>query len=172
MSLGDNSTTYPNMKRKYQYCDVCGTLLPVPGFFCVQCDPPEPPDSEPEKGLNFSQASLRIVILILIFIVVAVVRLEIDLEKLAPEEVASEVSLKVAEDEDFKLFFKVKVNFANLRDKPNIKTSKVIFVMSKGTPVEVLEKKGKWSKIRSNPKPGEEARTGWLASKLLDSEIK
>ena len=82
------------------------------------------------------------------------------------------MSLKVAEDEDFKLFFKVKVNFANLRDKPNIKTSKVIFVMSKGTPVEVLEKKGKWSKIRLNPKPGEEARTGWLASKLLDSEIK
>ena len=144
MSLGDNSITYPNMKRKHQYCDVCGTLLPAPGFFCVQCDPPVPPDPDPEKGLNVSQASLRIVILILIFIVVAVVRLEIDLENLIPEEVASETPLKVAEDEDFKLLFKVKVSFANLRDKPNTKTSKIIFVLSKGTPVEVLEKKGNW----------------------------
>jgi len=172
MSLGDNSTTYPNMKRKHQYCDVCGTLLPAPGFFCVQCDPPVPPDPDPEKGLNVSQASLRIVILILIFIAVAVVRLEIDLGNLVPQEVVSEVPLKVAEDEDFKLLFKVKVSFANLRDKPNTKTSKIIFVLSKDTSVEVLEKKGNWSKIRSNPKPGEKSRTGWLASKLLDSEIK
>ncbi len=172
MSLADNSTTYPNMKRKHQYCDVCGTLLPAPGFFCVQCDPPEPPDSDPEKGLNLSQASLRIILLVLIFIVVAVVRLDIDLLNLVPEEVARETPLKVAEDEDFKLLFKVKVSFANLRDKPNTKTSKILFVLSKGTPVEVLEKKGKWSKIRSKPKPGEEARIGWLASKLLGSEIK
>jgi uncharacterized protein len=88
------------------------------------------------------------------------------------ENRASEASLKVAEDEDFKLFFKVKVSSANLRDKPNTKTSKIIFVLSKGTPVEVLGKKGNWSKIRSNPRSGEESQTGWLASKLLDSEIK
>ena len=172
MSLGDNSTTYPNLKRKHQYCDDCGTLLPAPGFFCIKCDPPELPDPDPEKGLIASQASLRIVLLILVFILVAVVRLEIDLQNLAPEGVASEASLKVAEDEDFKLLFKVRVKFANLRDKPNTKKSEIIFVLSKGTPVEVLGKKGNWSKIRSNPKPGEESRTGWLASKLLDSEIK
>jgi len=146
--------------------------LPAPGFFCIKCDPPEPPDPDPEKGLIASQASLRIVLLILVFIVVAVVRLEIDLQNLAPEDVASEASLKVAEDEDFKLLFKVKVSFAKVHDKPNTKTSKIIFVLSKGTPVEVLEKKGNWSKIRSNPRQGEETRTGWLASKLLDSEIK
>ena len=172
MNLGDNSTIYPNIKRKHQYCDVCGSLLPAPGFFCVKCDPPEPPDPDPEKGLNVSQAFLRIVLIILIFIVVAVVRLEIDLQNLIPKEVASETPLKVAEDEDFKLLFKVKVSFANLRDKPNTKTSKIIFVLSKGTPVEVLEKKGNWSKTRSNQRPGEESRTGWLASKLLESEIK
>ena len=172
MSLGHTSTTYPNLKRKHQYCDVCVTLLPAPGFFCIKCDPPEPPDPDPEKGLNVSQASLRIVLLILVFILVAVVRLEIDLQNLAPEGVASEASLKVAEDEDFKLLFKVKVSFANLRDKPNTKTSKIIFVLSKGTSIEVLEKKGNWSKIRSNPRPGIESRTGWLVSRLIDSEIK
>lgn len=172
MSLGDNSTTYPNMKRKHQYCDVCGTLLPAPGYFCVQCDPPSPPDPDPEKGLNITQTSLRIIILVLIFIAVAVVRLEIDLQNLFPDKVADEAPIKIAEDEDFKLLFKVKVSFANLRDKPNTKTSKILFVLSQGTAVEVLEKKGNWSKIRTNPKPGEKSRTGWLASKLLDSEIK
>ena len=172
MSLGDNSTTYPNMKRRHQYCDVCGTLLPAPGFFCVKCDPPEPPDPYPEKGLNVSQTSLRIFLLILIFIVVAVFRLEIDMQNLFSEEAASEAPMKVAEDEDFKLLFKVKVSFANLRDKPNTKTSKILFVLPQGTPVEVLEIKGNWSRIRSNPKSGEQVRTGWLASKLLDSEIK
>ena len=172
MSLGGNSTTYPNLKRKHQYCDVCGILLPAPGFFCVKCDPPEPPDPDPEKGLIASQASLRIVLLILVFIVVAVIRLEIDLQNLAPDEIASEASLKVVEDEDFKLLFKVKVSSANLRDKPNTKTSKIIFVLSKGTQVEVLGEKGNWSKIRSNPRPGEESRSGWLVSNFLDSEIK
>ena len=172
MSLVGNSTTYPNSKRKHQYCDVCVTLLPAPGFFCVKCDPPEFPDPDPEKGLVVSQAFLRIVLLILVFIVVAVVRLEIDFQNLAPEEIASEAPLKVAEDEDFKLLFKVKVRFANLRNKPNTKKSEIIFVLSKGTQVEVLEKKGNWSKIRLNPRPGEESKTGWLASRLLDSKIK
>ena len=172
MSLGDNSTTYPNLKRKHQYCDVCVTLLPAPGFFCIKCDPPEPPDPDPEKGLIASQASLRIALLVLVFIVVAVVRLEIDLQNLTPEEVASEAPHKIAEDEDFKLLFKVKVISANLRNIPNTKASKIISVLSKGTRVEVLEKKGSWSKIRSNTNPEEEPLTGWIASKLLDSEIK
>lgn len=172
MTLGDNSTTYPNMKRKHQYCDVCGTLLPAPGFFCVKCDPPAPPDPDPEKGLNASQTSLRIVLLLMVFIVVAVVRLDIDLQNIFPDEVAREAPMKVAEDEDFKLIFKIKVSFANLRDKPNTKTSKILFVLPKGTSVEVLEKKGSWSRIQTKPKSGKDARTGWLASKLLDSEIK
>jgi len=172
MSLGENSTTYPNLKRKHQYCDVCGTLLPAPGFFCVKCDPPELPDPDPEKGLVVSQAFLRIVLLILVFIVVAVVRLEIDLQNLAPEEVASEELLKVAEDEDFKLVFLVKVKLANLRDKPNLKTSKIISKLTQGTQVEIINKTEKWSKIRTKPGKNEKTRIGWVGSKLLDSEIK
>ena len=172
MSLGDNSATYPNLKRKHQYCDVCVTLLPAPGFFCVKCDPPELPDPDPEKGLVVSQAFLRIVLLILVFIVVAVVRLEIDLQNQAPEEVTGEASLKVAKDEDFKLIFQVKVKLANLRDKPNLKTSKIISKLTQGTQVEVINKTGKWSKIRTKPGKDEQARVGWVGSKLLDSEIR
>jgi len=167
----ESKTTYPNMKRRYQYCDTCGTLLPAPGYYCVQCAPPMPPEPDPEKGLDGSQAFLRIVLLTLIFIVVAVIKLEIDPQDLF-EETTEEVPLKIAEDEDFKIYFKIKVSFANLRDQPNTKTSKILFVLTQGTAVEILEKKGKWSKIRSKPGPGQESRTGWLASQLLDSEIK
>jgi hypothetical protein len=170
MSL--DSTTYPQMKRKHQYCDVCGTLLPAPGFFCVLCEPPEPPESNPEKGLNTFQTFLRIALLVLIFIVVVVVKLEINVQDNFPPEVAKEAPLKVAEDEDFKLFFLVKVKLANLRDKPNLKTSKIISTLTRGTQVEIINKTEKWSKIRTKSGKDEQARVGWVGSKLLDSEIK
>jgi hypothetical protein len=164
-------TTYPNMKRKHQYCDVCGTLLPAPGFFCILCEPPESPERDTEKGLNTSQTFIRIALLTLIFIVVVVVKLEIDLQNLNPQEVASESPLIVVEDEDFKLVFQVKVKLANLRDKPNTKTSKILSRLTKGTPVEILNKTGQWSKIKTKPRTGEQSRVGWIGSKLLDSEI-
>ena len=170
MSL--DSTTYPQMKRKHQYCDVCGTLLPAPGFFCVLCEPPEPPESNPEKGLNTFQTFLRIALLVLIFIVIVLVKLEINLQDSFPPEVANEVPLKIAEDEDFKLIFLVKVKLANLRDKPNLKTSKIISKLTQGTQVEVINKTGKWSKIRTKPGKDEQARVGWVGSKLLDLEIR
>jgi len=170
MSL--DSTTYPQMKRKHQYCDVCGTLLPAPGFFCVLCEPPEPPESNPENGLNTFQTFLRIALLVLIFIVIVLVKLEINLQDRFPPEVANEAPLKVAEDEDFKLIFQVKVKLANLRDKPNLKTSKIISTLTQGTQVEVINKTEKWSKIRTKYGNGEQALVGWVGSKLLDSEIK
>jgi hypothetical protein len=170
MSL--DSTTYPNMKRKHQYCDVCGTLLPAPGFFCVLCDPPEPPDPDPEKGLNTFQTFSRIALLTLIFIVIVLVKLEINPQNQATQDVTSEAPLQIAEDKDFKLFFTVNVRLANLRDKPNTKTSKVIFALTQGSPVEILKKEGKWSKIKTKVKLGEKVHVGWIGSKLLDSEIK
>ena len=172
MNPSGSRASYPNTKRSYEYCDSCGTLLPAPGFFCVRCDPPEPPEPDPEKGLNVSQAYLRIALLTLVFIVIAVVKLEINPLNLFLDSGTDEVSLQVAEDEDYEIFFKVNVSFANLRNKPNTKTSTILFVLTQGTQVEILEKKGKWSKIRSKPGPKEPARTGWLASKLIDSEIK
>ncbi len=106
----------------------------------TSCAPSEP---DPEKGLNVSQASLRIVLLALAFIVVAIFKLEINLENLFQKAVAAKTSFKVAEDEDFELFFKVRVSFANLRDKPSTKKGKVLFVPTQGAQFEVMEKKGK-----------------------------
>ena len=171
MNPSGSRASYPNTKRSYQYCDSCGTLLPAPGFFCVRCNPPEPPEPDPEKGLNVSQAYLRIALLTLVFIVIAVVKLEINPLNLFLDSGTDEVSLQVAEDEDYEIFFKVNVSFANLRNKPNTKTSTILFVLTQGTQVDILEKKGKWSKIRSKPGAKNPSRTGWMPSKLIDSYI-
>ncbi|MBT5633144.1 MAG: SH3 domain-containing protein [Nitrospina sp.] len=172
MNPSYSMSPYPKTKREYQYCDSCGTLLPAPGFYCIQCNPPEHPEPDPEKGMGFSQACLRIFLLVLVFVVVAVFKLGIDSTVLFQKMDEQEVPLKVAKDEDYKMVFKVNVSFANLRNEPNTKTSTILFVLTQGTEVEVLEKKGKWSKIRSKSNQKEKSRTGWLVNRLLDSEIK
>ncbi|MBT5028456.1 MAG: SH3 domain-containing protein [Nitrospina sp.] len=172
MKASENFNYYPKIKRRYQYCDTCETLLPAPGFYCIKCSPPIGPEPDHGKGLSLSQACLRITLLGLIFVVIIYFKLGLDLPSLVLNPVHEEIPLKEAVDEDYKIVFKVNVSFANLRNEPNLKTSTIIFVLNKGTQVEILDKKGKWSKIRTQPKPGEKARTGWLSNKLLDSEIK
>ena len=70
------------------------------------------------------------------------------------------------------IIFKVNTSLANLRSLPNLKTSKVIDTISMGTQVEVVGNEKDWSKVIYKSGPGVEAKTGWIATKLLDSEIK
>ncbi len=172
MNLSEGAASYPSTKRNRQHCDSCGTLLSAPGFFCVRCGPPESPEPDPEKGLRLSHACLRIALLALVFIVIAVFKLEINPLRLFHDSGSDEVFRQVAEDEDYKIFFTVNVSFANLRDEPNAKTSTILSVLTRGTQVEILAKEGTWSRIRSKPGPKKLSRTGWLASRFIDSEIK
>ena len=158
-------------ERKYLYCDSCNSLLPSPGYYCVQCEPPQGPESDCEGELQFSQAMLRISLLTLLFLVVAVFKLDIKLTEVFSSS-AQETPMKVAEDEDFKVFFKVNTGLVNLRSLPNMKTSKIISSLVMGAQVEVLGAEGVWSKVKLKPQAGEEPKTGWIATKLLDSEIK
>ena len=158
-------------EKKYLYCDSCNSLLPAPGFYCVQCEPPEGPSVEPEGDLTFSQAALRITLLVILFLAIAVVKLD----KYIKEVVSSgdkEIPLKLAEDEDFKLIFKVNTRLANLRHLPKIKNSKVIDTLKLGTQVEVVGSEGDWSKVIIKSGTDVEAKTGWIATKLIKSEIK
>ena len=41
-----------------------------------------------------------------------------------------------------------------------------------GTAVEVVGNEGSWSEVKIKSEPGFEAKTGWVATKLLKSEIK
>lgn len=172
MNPSRSEATYPNMKRRYQYCDTCGSLLPAPGYYCIKCDPPELPEPDPDHHLGFFQTFFRITLLVIIFIVIIVYKLDIEIPNYFERLETDSSQLKMAQDDDFKLSYKVNVSFANLRDQPNSKTSTILFVLAGGTQVEILDTKGKWSKIRTKPMPGKKARVGWLASKLIDSEIK
>ena len=158
-------------ERKYLYCDSCNSLLPSPGYYCVQCEPPQGPESDCEGELQFSQAMLRISLLTLLFLLIAVFKLDIKLTDVFSTSV-QETPMKVAEDEDFKVFFKVNTGLVNLRSLPNMKTSKIIGSLVIGAQVEVLGAEGVWSKVKLKPLSVEESKTGWIATKLLDSEIK
>ena len=158
-------------ERKYLYCDSCNSLLPAPGYYCVQCEPPQGPELESQGELKFSQAMLRISLLTLMFLIVAVFKLDINLKDFFSSSVQV-TPLKVAEDEDFKVFFKVNTRVANMRNLPNMKNSKIIDSLEMGVQVEVLGAERGWSKVKLKPQVGEGTKIGWIATKLLDSEIK
>ena len=158
-------------ERKYLYCDSCNSLLPAPGYYCVQCEPPQGPELESQGDLNFLQAMLRISLLTLMFLIVAVFKLDMNLKDFFSSSVQV-TPLKVAEDEDFKVFFKVNTRVANMRNLPNMKNSKVIDSLKMGVQVEVLGAERGWSKVKLKPQVGEGTKIGWIATKLLDSEIK
>jgi hypothetical protein len=157
--------------RKYLYCDSCNSLLPAPGYYCVQCEPPRGPELESQGDLKFSHAMLRISLLTLIFLIVAVFKLDIKLKDIFLYS-EQKIPLKVAKDEDFKVFFKVNTRLANLRIFPNIKNSKIIATLKMGDQVEVLGAERGWSKVKLKPQEGEGNKIGWIATKLLDSKIK
>lgn len=159
-------------ERKYLCCDTCGSLLPAPGYYCVQCEPPQGPESKVEGELTFRQAMLRISFLILLFVIAVVFKLDINRAKFLSYSSQKETKLKIAEDEDFKIFFKINADLVNVRSLPNVKTSKILASLPMGTQVEVLNTEKSWSKVKFNLQSGDQAETGWIASKLLDSEIK
>ena len=158
-------------ESKYLYCDSCNSLLPSPGYYCVQCEPPQDPELESQGELKFSQAMLRISLLTLMFLIVAVIKLDIKLKDVFLSSV-KETPLKLAEDENFKVFFNVNTRLANLRSLPNMKNSKIIDTLKMGDQVEVLGAERAWSKVKFKPQVGEGTKIGWIATKLLDSEIK
>jgi hypothetical protein len=158
-------------ERKYLYCDSCNSLLPAPGYYCVQCEPPQGPELESQGELTFPQAMLRIILLIFMFLIVSIFKLDINLKDVFSSS-RQETPLKVAEDEDFIVYFKVNTRMANLRSLPNLKNSKKIDTLKMGDQVEVLGAERGWSKVKFKPQAGEGTKIGWIATKLLDSEIK
>jgi len=163
--------SHEQSELKSLYCDSCNSLLPAAGLFCVQCGPPEGPILVPEGELTLSQAMLRIVLLTLLFLTIAIFRLDINvIEVLSNNQ--DETEIKVTEDEEFKIIFKVNAVMANIRSLPNIKSSIIIDKIPKSTQVMVNGVEGDWSKIKYRAEIGGNFKTGWIATRLLDSEIK
>jgi len=160
-----------NLENKDLYCGTCNSLLPAPGFFCIQCGPPEGPVAFKEAELPLLKTILRIALLTLLFLIIVVFKLDINMmEVLSVNQ--DEKQMKVAEDEDFKIIFKVNAAVANVRNLPNMKTSQIIDSIPIGTQVMVNGVEGDWSKIKYSSGPNGNLNTGWIANRLLDSEIK
>jgi len=159
-------------RPKYLHCYSCNSLLPAPGYFCDNCEPPLGPDLIIEDELTFFQAMIRISLLVLLFLVVAIFKLDINfLDELTNNQ--KETKFKIAEDEDFKLFYKINTGLANVRSLPNSKTSKIIATLPLGTKIEILHEMHRgWSKVKYKKELGDQYETGWIATKLLSSEIK
>ena len=156
---------------KKLYCDTCNSIIPPPGFFCIQCGPPDGPVAVQEGQLTFFKMILRVTLLTLLFLIIAIFKLDINLIGFLPIN-QGETQIKVAEDEDFKIIFKVNTGLANIRNLPNMKTSKIIDSIPIGTQVMVNGVQGDWSKIEYSHELNDNLKTGWIAKKLLDSEIK
>jgi len=160
-----------NPENKNLYCGTCNSLIPAPGFFCIQCGPPEGPIAVKEGELTLFKTTLRITLLTLLFLIIAVFKLDINMMEVFSVN-QDEKQMKVAEEKDFKIIFKVNAPEANIRNLPNMKTSQIIDSISKGTQVMVNGVEGDWSKIKYSSGPIGNLNTGWIATRLLDSEIK
>ena len=160
-----------NPENKDIYCGTCSSLIPPPGFFCIQCGPPEGPVAAIEGELTFSKMILRITLLILLFLIIAVFKLDINMTEVLSIN-HDEKQMEVADDDDFKIIFKVNTGLANIRNLPNMQTSKIIDSIPIGTQVMVNGIEGGWSKIKYSHELNDNLKTGWIATRLLDSEIK
>ncbi|MBI5426710.1 MAG: SH3 domain-containing protein [Nitrospinae bacterium] len=151
-----------------EYCVACKTRLPPHALFCPRCGPPLLPDAEPDEGLTFGQAFLRIAAVSLLFLLLAVYKYDLKFADYFPQivsKIASESQLEVATDADFKVVYEVNSLLANVRDKGSM-SGKVLFTVKRGDTVAVLGKEDNWSRIRVK-----DGRTGWVYSALLAAKV-
>ena len=157
------------LKLNKHICTACNAPLSPGSIFCSNCKPPQASAPDPEsEGMSFAQAFLRITILVLVFAVIMVLKLDIKVSEWKIEWPFAGKTIEEVEkpqDEDFKIFYSLKVFNANIRERPSLK-GKILSIASKGDRIEVLEEKLKWAKVQVRGK------VGWISRKLLSAEIR
>ena len=152
------------------FCATCGDKVLPDGLFCMQCAPPTLSIGEPEEiGISFGQALRRIFILILLFLSIAIIKLDLSVSSLFlnnSKNIYSDslTEGKIKPNEPFNLIHTVVPHTANIRSKPSI-NSDVIGMVKQGMKLVVIESNESWSKIHALE------QTGWIASRLLKTEI-
>ncbi|MEE2987670.1 MAG: SH3 domain-containing protein [Nitrospinota bacterium] len=154
------------LKLNKHICTACNAPLSPGSIYCSNCGPPQ---AYPEgEGMTFTQAFLRITILVLVFAVFMVLKLDIEVSEWKIEWPFAGKTIEEVEkpqDKDFKIFYSLKVFNANIRERPSLK-GKILSIASKGDRIEVLEEKSNWAKVRVRGK------VGWISRKLLSAEIR
>ena len=111
---------------------------------------------------------MRIAGLVFLFVCVALVKFYVSTDDFSladkDREVQSSINGKKIQDDAFELIHTVIPSSANVRSKPS-KDGRVITIVEEGMNLNLIEKKEGWTKIRVFEK------TGWIASRLIKSEV-
>jgi len=161
---------YLEESKPTSFCSVCGAKILPKTIFCFECGLPDLPKKEPEEtGISLEQAVIRIGVLVFLFVCVVLVKYEISTDYLVfladqDSEVQSSIDGKKVQDDGFELIHTVIPSSANVRSKPSI-DGHVIAIVEEGMNLTLIEKKEDWTKIHVFEK------TGWIASRLIKSEV-
>ncbi len=160
---------YSEESKPTSLCSVCGAKILPKKIFCFECGPPDPLKKEPEEtGISLEQAVVRITGLVFLFVCVALVKFYVSTDDFSladkDREVQSSINGKKIQDDAFELIHTVIPSSANVRSKPSI-DGRVIAIVEEGMNLNPIEKKEGWTKIRVFEK------TGWIASRLIKSEV-
>ena len=165
-----SSRDYSKESKLTSLCSVCSAKI-LPGtIFCFKCGLPDLPKKEPEEtGMSLEQAVMRIGVLVFLFVCVVLVKFDVSMEDLFfSSDTALEADALNLREKDpgdgVELIHTVIPLLANVRSKPSI-DSQVIAVVEEGMNLVFVEKKQDWIKVRVFEK------TGWIASKLIKSEV-
>ena len=161
---------YLEESKPTSFCSVCGAKILPKTIFCFECGPPDLPKKEPEEtGISLEQAVIRIGVLVFLFVCVVLVKYDISTDYLVfladqDSEVQSSIDGKKVQDDGFELIHTVIPSSANVRSKPSM-DGHVIAIVEEGMNLTLIEKKEDWTKIHVFEK------TGWIASRLIKSEV-
>ena len=160
---------YSEESKPTSLCSVCGAKILPKKIFCFECGPPDPLKKEPEEtGISLEQAVVRIAGLVFLFVCVALVKFYVSTDDFSladkDREVQSSINGKKIQDDAFELIHTVIPSSANVLSKPSI-DGRVIAIVEEGMNLNPIEKKEGWTKIRVFEK------TGWIANRLIKSEV-
>ena len=160
---------YSEESKPTSLCSVCGAKILPKKIFCFECGPPDPLKKEPEEtGISLEQAVVRIAGLVFLFVCVALVKFYVSTDDFSladkDREVQSSINGKKVQGDAFELIHTVIPSSANVRSKPS-RDGRVIAIVEEGMNLTLIEKKEGWTKIRVFEK------TGWIASRLIKSEV-
>ena len=160
---------YSEESKPTSLCSVCGAKILPKKIFCFECGPPDPLKKEPEEtGISLEQAVVRIAGLVFLFVCVALVKFYVSTDDFSLADKDRKVQLSIngkkIQDDAFELIHTVIPSSANVRSKPSV-DGRVIAIVEEGMNLNPIEKKEGWTKIRVFEK------TGWIASRLIKSEV-
>ena len=150
-------------------CSVCGAKI-LPGtIFCFKCGLPDLPNKEPEEtGISLEQAIMRMGVLVFLFACVVLVKFDVAMDDLFFSGTVLEADSSNFREKDqgngFELIHTVIPSLANVRSKPSM-DGQVIAVVEEGMNLTIVKKNPNWTKVRVFEK------TGWIASRLIKSEV-